>query len=115
LHRISWDLYNESEDLIPQAEKYKQDPGCYPERIYADRIYINTKNRNFCTKNKIRLSGKRLGRPPKDLELKAAHKQQLSADQQRRNEVEGVFGSGKPPLPGKMTPHQLDQFDHQGA
>ena len=95
LHRISWDPYNESEDLISQAKKYKQDHGCYPERICADRIYINTKNRNFCTRNNIRLSGKRLGRPPKDPMVNAAHKQQLSADQRRRNEVEGVFGSGK--------------------
>jgi hypothetical protein len=95
LHRISWDPYNEAEDLIPQAKKYKQEHGCYPERICADRIYINTKNRNFCTRNNIRLSGKRLGRPPKDPEINAAHKQQLSADQRRRNEVEGCFGSGK--------------------
>jgi hypothetical protein len=95
LHRISWDPYNESEDLIPQAKKYKQEHGCYPERICADRIYINTRNRNFCTKNNIRLSGKRLGRPLKDPAVNAAHKQQLSADQRRRNEVEGVFGSRK--------------------
>ena len=95
LHRISWDPYNESEDLISQAKKYKQAHGCYPERICADRIYINTKNRNFCTRNNIRLSGKRLGRPPRDPEINAAHKQQLSADQRRRNEVEGCFGSGK--------------------
>lgn len=53
LHRISWDPYNEAEDLIPQAKKYKQEHGCYPERIY-----INTKNRNFCTRNNIRLSGR---------------------------------------------------------
>jgi IS5 family transposase len=91
LHRISWDLYNQSEDLIPQAKKYRQEHGCYPERICADRIYINTKNRNICARNKIRFSVKQLGRPLKD----AAHKQQLSADQRRRNEVEGVFGSGK--------------------
>ena len=95
LHRISWDPYNESEDLIAQAKKYKHENGCYPERICADRIYLNTKNRNFCTKNNIRLSGKRLGRPPKDPKITAAHKQQLSADQRRRNEVEGCFGSGK--------------------
>jgi len=95
LHRISWDPYNECEDLIPQAKKYKQEHGCYPERICADRIYINTKNRNFCTRNNICLSGKRLGRPPKNLEDNAAYKQQLSADQRKRNEVEGVFGSGK--------------------
>jgi IS5 family transposase len=95
LHRISWDAYNEGDDLIAQAEKYKQDNGCYPERICADRLYINAKNRHYCTRNGIRLSGKRLGRPPTDPEITAAQKQQLSADQARRNEVEGVFGSGK--------------------
>ena len=95
LHRISWDPYNESEDLIPQDKKYKQEFGCYPESICADRIYINTKNRNFCMRNNIRLSGKRLGRPPKNPVINETHKQQLSADQRRRNEVEGVFGSGK--------------------
>jgi len=36
-----------------------------------------------------------LGRPPKDPEIDAAHKQQLNSDQCRWNEVEGVFGSGK--------------------
>ena len=95
LHRISWDAYNEGEDLIAQAEKYKQENGCYPERICADRIYITTKNRHYCARNGIRLSGKRLGRPPKDPQINAVQKQQLSADQRRRNEVEGVFGSGK--------------------
>jgi IS5 family transposase len=95
LHRISWDAYNEGEDLISQAEKYKKDNGCHPERICADRIYINRENRHFCLRNGIRLSGKPLGRPPKDPELNAARRQQLSADQRRRNEVEGSFGTGK--------------------
>jgi transposase, IS5 family len=95
LHRISWDPYNEAEDLIAQAKKYKHEYGCYLERICADRIYINTNNRNICTRNNILLSGKRLGRPPKDPEVNAALKRQLSADQRRRNEVEGCFGSGK--------------------
>ena len=95
LHRISWDPYNEAEDLITQAKKHKQKYGCYPERICADRIYINTKNRNFCTRNNIRLSGKRLGRPPKDQAVTAVYKQQLYADQRRRNEVEGCLVSGK--------------------
>ena len=36
-----------------------------------------------------------LGRPPKDPDVTTAHKQQLRSDQARRNEVEGVFGSGK--------------------
>ena len=107
LHKISWDPYNECEDLISQAKKYKQEHGCYPERICADRIYINTKNRNFCTRNNIRLSGKRLGRPPKNPEVNAAHKQQLSADQRRRNEVEGVFGSGKRKYPLQLIMARL--------
>jgi hypothetical protein len=94
-HRIGWDAYNESEDLIPQAMEYKQKHGCYLERICADRIYINRMNSNFCTRNYTRLSGKRLGRPPKDPEINAAQKQQVSVDQRKRNEVEGCFGSGK--------------------
>jgi IS5 family transposase len=95
LHRISWDPYNESEDLIAQAKKYKLEHGCYPGRICADCIYINATNRHFCTRNNIRLSGKRLGRPPRDPEVSAAHKKQLRADLRRRNEVEGCIGSGK--------------------
>jgi transposase, IS5 family len=95
LHRTSWDPYNESNDLIAQAKNYIQEYGCYPERICADRIYINTQSRNFCTRNNIRLSARRLGRPPKDLAINAAQKQQLSADQRGRNEVDGCFGSGK--------------------
>lgn len=95
LHRINWNPYNEGEDLINQAEQYKLDTGSYPERICADRIYITAKNRHYCMRNGIRLSGKRLGRPPRDAHITSAHKQQLMADQSRRNEVEGVFGSGK--------------------
>jgi IS5 family transposase len=95
LHRISWDPYNEAEDLLPQPKKYKQKYGCYPERIWADRIYINTKNRNFCTRNDIRLSGKRLGSPPKNPGNSAAHEQQLSVDQCKRDEEKECFGSRK--------------------
>jgi hypothetical protein len=51
--------------------------------------------RPYCSRHGIRLSGKRLGRPPKVPEINEEQKQQLSADQRRRNEVEGVFGSGK--------------------
>jgi IS5 family transposase len=95
LHRISWDPYNEAEDLISQALKYKKEHGCYPEQICADRIYINTMNRHFCSRNNIRLTGKRLGRPPKDPAVNVSQKQELRADQRKRNEVKGVFGSGK--------------------
>ena len=36
-----------------------------------------------------------LGWPPKDPEIYAVRKQLLSADQRKRNEVTGVFGSGR--------------------
>ena len=95
LYRISWDPYYEAEDLIAQAKMYAQEYGCCLERICADRIHLNTKNRNFCTRNNMRLSGKRLGRPPKALEISTAYRLQLSAGQKKRNEVDRYFGSGK--------------------
>lgn len=36
LHRISCGPYNASENLTPQAKKYKHEYGCNPERIFAD-------------------------------------------------------------------------------
>jgi len=80
LHSISWDPYKEVEDLFPQAKKYKLEYGIYPERICADRIYINPRNCNFCTWNDLRLSGKRLGRPLENPEIIAFQKQQVSSD-----------------------------------
>ncbi|MEB3317885.1 MAG: transposase [Cyanobacteriota bacterium] len=74
---------------------YQQGYACYPERICADCIYLDSKNRNFCTRNNMRLSGKWLGRPPMNLEIIAAHKNRLSADQTKCNEVERFFGSCK--------------------
>jgi hypothetical protein len=46
----------DSKDLIPQAMKYKHEYDCYPERICADRIYINRANMIFCTRHNIRVS-----------------------------------------------------------
>ena len=43
----------------------------------------------------LRLSGRRLGRPPKNPQVNAGHKQHLSADQRRRNEVDGAISFGK--------------------
>ena len=46
-------------------------------------------------RNEIRLSAKQLAWPAKDPDVTSAYKQQLRTDQSRRNEFEGVFGSGK--------------------
>jgi hypothetical protein len=93
--RISWDAYNESGDLIEQAEKYKERYGFYPESIHADQIYRTRGNRKFCKKYGIRLSGPPLGRPSADKEKR--HEQQLQArqDELDRIPIEGKFGQGK--------------------
>jgi len=97
--RISWDNLNEGIDLIAQIEAYRKRFGCYPESVHADEIYRNRENRRYCKKHEIRLSGPKLGRPPKvtaanALELKAA-KKQARQDEIDRNAVEGKFGQGK--------------------
>jgi IS5 family transposase len=62
---LSWDAYNESEDLIAVIEKYRQTYGCYPEAVMVDKLYRNQKNIAFCTSKGIRISGPKLGRPKK--------------------------------------------------
>jgi hypothetical protein len=95
LDRLSYDPYNEGEDLADQAMAYRRRHGHYPAVICADQIYRTRANRAFCQRHGIRLSGPRLGRPKSDLELVAAEKQQFIDDQRQRNAVEGKIGQGK--------------------
>jgi transposase len=95
LDRLSYDPYNEGEDLKVQAMAYRRRHGHYPEVICADQIYRTRANRAFCQRHGIRLSGLRLGRPKNDPELVAAEKQQFIDDQRQRNAVEGKIGQGK--------------------
>lgn len=97
--RISFDAYNESEDLPGQVEAFRQRYGHYPASVHADKIYCNRSNRAYCKELGIRLSGPRLGRPRKITE---ANKDELKSEkqQQRKDEidripVEGKFGQGK--------------------
>ncbi len=79
--RISWDNYNEVNDLIARAEKYKKERGYYPERICADHT--------------IRLSG----RPRKkqiEGEVQTAEQQELfKSDMRKRSVIEGRIGTSK--------------------
>ena len=93
--RISWDAYNESGDLIEQAEKYKERFGYYPESIHADKIYRTRENRKFCKKHGIRLSGPPLGRPPAEKEKQRERQLQTRQDELDRIPIEGKFGQGK--------------------
>ena len=89
---LSWDAYNESEDLIAVIEKYRQTYGCYPEAVMVDKLYRNQNNIAFCTSKGIRISGPKLGRPKKDVTIDKA---QEYKDSGIRNAVEGKFGEGK--------------------
>ncbi len=95
LDRLSYDPYNEGEELKGQAMAYRRRHGHFPEVICADQIYRTRSNRAFCQRHGIRLSGPRLGRPKNDPELVAAEKQQFLDDQRQRNAVEGKIGQGK--------------------
>lgn len=93
LDRISWDNFNESGDLINQVEEFKQYTGAYPESVHADKIYRTKLNRSWCKEKGIRLSGVKLGRPPKTISKEA--KKQARLDEAVRNCIEGKFGEGK--------------------
>ena len=95
LDRLSFDPYNEGEDLKAQALAYHRRHGHYPKVICADQIYRTRANRAFCLRHGIRLSGPRLGRPKSDPELLAEEKRQFLDDQRQRNAVEGKIGQGK--------------------
>lgn len=92
IERLSWDAYNESETLIPAAERYFEQNGVYPKRILADKIYRNRVNLAFCKEHNIRLSGPALGRPKKN---QVVDKRAEYEDLCDRNIVEGKFGEGK--------------------
>jgi len=97
--RISWNNFNESTDLIDQINAYKARHGFYPESVHADKIYRTQGNRRFCKKHGIRMSGPKLGRPPKPTEENKATLQEASRqarqDELDRIPIEGKFGLGK--------------------
>lgn len=95
LDRLSYNPYNEGEDLKAQARAYRRRYGHYPMVICADQIYRTRANRAFCQRHGIRLSGPRLGRPKSDPQLLAEEKKQFLDDQRQRNAVEGKIGQGK--------------------
>lgn len=96
---LSWDNFNECQDLQTQVEAYKRRFDVYPESVHADRIYRTRENLRYCKKHGIRLSGPRLGRPPK-VTPENADRLRFEALQARQDEldripIEGKFGQGK--------------------
>jgi transposase, IS5 family len=84
LDRLSFDPYNEGEDLKAQARAYRRRHGHYPKVICADQIYRTRANQAFCLLHGICLSGSRLGRPKSDPELIAEEKRHSLDDHRQR-------------------------------
>lgn len=92
LEKLSFDAYNESDVLINAVERYRVRTGRYPERVLADQIYRTRKNRAYCKKNGIRMSGPALGRPR---QMTSEEKKQSYTDNTDRIEVERGFSLAK--------------------
>ena len=95
IEHTSFDAYNESEGLIPAVESYCIRNGFYPDRLLVDKIFRTRKNLAWCKDRDIRISGPRLGRPPKDDQATRKQKATEERDAADRNVVEGVFGTAK--------------------
>lgn len=94
IDRISWEAYNEAEDLKMQVERYRELMGYYPERVLADKIYLNRENREWLKNLRIKVVGKPLGRPSRVSQSESARRK-LAREMAKRNQVEGKFGEGK--------------------
>jgi transposase, IS5 family len=94
VNRISWEAFNESQDLSKQVEDFLAAFGCYPKLLLADRIYLTRENRAYLKERNIDIVGKPLGRPPKE-QLSPYKKQKLKKERNRRNHIEGKFGQAK--------------------
>jgi len=96
LDRLKWDAYNENMDLVDQVNRYRQRFGYYPAVVIADGIYGTRDNRSYLEEHGIRFSGKKLGRPPKEISAIAWEMERLRIlEQGERNEVEGKIGTAK--------------------
>jgi IS5 family transposase len=93
LDYLSWENFNESQDLKAQVENFKETYGCYPESVHVDKIYRTRENLAWCKARGIRISGPKLGRPPKN--VSEQEKKQAQEDESFRNAIEGKFGQAK--------------------
>jgi hypothetical protein len=92
---LSWDNYNEVEDLKRVVEEYRARYGFYPEAVCADKIYRSRGSHEFCNGHGIRLSGPRLGRPHVDPRKKREIERIERNDERMRIPIEGKIGEGK--------------------
>lgn len=92
---ISFNAFNEGPMLIDALNAYRYRNGCYPERVLVDQIYRTKGNIQFCNANGIRISGPKLGRPPKDQKVRAKERKISAKDNTDRIEIERYFSTAK--------------------
>jgi len=85
---LAWDNFNEGMTLIEAVERYRLCQGFYPESVHVDKIYRTRENIRYCHKHGIRISGSRLGRPPKEPDLAASK-------QARQDELDRICSEGR--------------------
>ena len=95
IEKLSWDAFNEGGTLQESVERFKADTGHYPKRILADKIFRTRENLDYCKKYHIRMSGPKLGRPPKDEALAREQRRIEREESGERSAIEGWFGVGK--------------------
>jgi len=92
IDKLSWDAYNECNDVEAQVEAYKEIHGHYPEILLIDKIYLTKNNRKWLDEKGITITNKPLGRPEKETSYAKSKKKKLK---NKRNQIEGKFGEGK--------------------
>ena len=80
MEKLSFDPYNEGGVLTDAVERYKTRTGHYPTKVLVDQIYRTRTNREFCKQRGIRMSGPRLGRPPKEKQKPTKEEYQDNVD-----------------------------------
>jgi len=93
MEKLAWDNFNEGMTLIQAIERYRLRHGFYPASVHVDKIFRTRDNILYCLERGIRISGPKLGRPPKEPD--PAAKKQARLDELDRNVSEGKFGEGK--------------------
>jgi len=92
IDKLSWDAYNECNDVEAQVEAFKHIHGHYPEILLVDKIYLTRKNREWLNEKGIKITNKPLGRPKKETSYAKSKKKKLK---NKRNQIEGKFGEAK--------------------
>ncbi len=92
---ISWNPYNESQDLKTQIELYQKRLGYLPKSVFADRIYMTEANCKLMKELEIEIMGEPLGRKARNAPKDPDHEAKMRIANGKRNPIEGLFGTVK--------------------